>query len=201
VRLTTPPGAPAALPPQGGAAGGPAEPGPRRPLDGVVARIEALIDLAGVATLYLTLAMIGLVALNVLLRYTFSFGSVWSQELEWHLLAAVILLGMSHAIQRGDNVRVDVFYADFSPRRKFIVNIASDVLLLLIALLFIKLSLAYVGQAYAINETSADPGGIPFRWAVKGLIPLGFGLLALQTVGALLRQVILEKQRLEAARV
>ena len=97
-------------------------------------------------------------------------------------------------------MRVDVFYANFSPRAKFIVNLVSDVLLLAIALLFIKLSLAYVGQAWAINETSADPGGIPLRWAVKGLIPLGFGLLALQTVGGLLRSVMLEQQRLEAAR-
>jgi TRAP-type mannitol/chloroaromatic compound transport system permease small subunit len=165
-----------------------------------VRRIEGLIDAVGRATLYLCLAMIGLVALNVLLRYSLSFGSVWSQELEWHLLAAVILLGMGYAIQRGDNVRVDVFYANFSPRAKFIVNLVSDVLLLAIALLFIKLSLAYVGQAWAINETSADPGGIPLRWAVKGLIPLGFGLLALQTVGGLLRSVMLEQQRLEAAR-
>jgi TRAP-type mannitol/chloroaromatic compound transport system permease small subunit len=55
------------------------------------------------------------VATNVLLRYAFSVGSVWAQELEWHLLAAVILLGMSHALQRGDNVRVDLFYAGFSP--------------------------------------------------------------------------------------
>ena len=166
-----------------------------------VHRIEALIDAVGRATLYLCLAMIGLVAMNVLLRYSLSFGSVWSQELEWHLLAAVILLGMGYAIQRGDNVRVDVFYANFSPRAKFIVNLVSDVLLLGIALLFIKLSLAYVGQSYAINETSADPGGIPFRWAVKGLIPLGFALLALQTVGGLLRSVMLEQQRLEASRV
>ena len=165
----------------------------------VVRRIEALIDAVGRATLYLTLFMIGLVAVNVLLRYSLSFGSVWSQELEWHLLAAAILLGMSHAIQRGDNVRVDVFYADFSPRAKFVVNLVSLGLLLGIALLFIKLSVGYVGQSYAINETSADPGGIPFRWAVKGLIPIGFGLLALQTVGALLKLVLLEKQRLEAA--
>ena len=165
-----------------------------------VRRIEALIDAVGRATLYLTLAMIGLVAVNVLLRYTLSYGSVWSQELEWHLLAAVILLGMSYALQRGENVRVDVFYANFRPRAKFIVNIVSGVLSLLIALLFIKLSLAYVGQSYAINETSPDPGGIPMRWAVKGLIPLGFGLLALQTVGALMRLVLVEKQRLEAAR-
>ena len=166
-----------------------------------VRRIEALIDAVGRATLYLTLAMIGLVAVNVLLRYTLSFGSVWSQELEWHLLAAVILFGMSYALQRGDNVRVDVFYADFRPRTKFIVNVASGLLTLAIALLFVKLSLAYVAQSYAIGETSADPGGIPLRWAVKGLIPLGFGLLALQTVGALMRLFVIERMRLEAARV
>ncbi len=166
-----------------------------------VRRIEALIDAVGRATLYLTLFMIGLVAVNVLLRYSFSVGSVWSQELEWHLLAAVILLGMSYALQRGDNVRVDVFYANFGPRAKFVVNIVSGVLTLAIALLFIKLSWAYVGQSYAIAETSPDPGGIPMRWAVKGLIPFGFGLLALQTVGALMRLVLVERQRREAAHV
>ena len=165
----------------------------------LVARIEAFIDGVGRATRWLTLAMIALVATNVLLRYAFSFGSVWSQELEWHLLAAVILFGMSYALQRGDNVRVDVFYAGFAPRTKFIVDVISALLLLAIALIFIKLSAAYVMQSYAIGETSADPGGIPMRWAVKGLIPLGFALLALQQVGALLRLFIARRERLNAA--
>ena len=169
--------------------------------DGLQRRIETLVDAAGALTLYLTLAMIALVAVNVLLRYSFSFGSVWAQELEWHLLAAVILLGMSYSLQRGDNVRVDVFYADFKPRTKFIVDVISLLLQLAIALIFIKLSLAYVAQAYAIGETSADPGGIPMRWLVKGLIPVGFGLLAVQTLGALLKRFIVERTRLEASRV
>jgi TRAP-type mannitol/chloroaromatic compound transport system permease small subunit len=164
-------------------------------------RIESLIDAVGKAALYLTLVMIALVATNVLLRYAFSFGSVWAQELEWHLLAAVILFGMSYALQRGDNVRVDLFYAGFRPRTKFVVNLVSGLLTLAIALIFIKLSLAYVAQSWSINETSADPGGIPFRWAVKGLIPLGFGLLALQTLGALLRLFFEERQRRAAAHV
>lgn len=163
--------------------------------------IEGLIDAIGRVTLYLTLLMIGLVAVNVLLRYAFSFGSVWSQELEWHLLAAVILFGMSYALQRGDNVRVDVFYADFAPRTQFVVNVVSGLLTLAIALLFIKLSWGYVMQSYAIGETSADPGGIPYRWAVKGLIPLGFGLLALQQVGALLKLFLVERERQESPRV
>ena len=170
-------------------------------MSGAVQRIEALIDGVGRVTLYLALGMIGLVATNVLLRYAFSFGSVWGQELEWHLLAAVILLGMSYSLQRGDNVRVDVFYANFSPRAKYIVNIVSGLLTLLIAAIFIKLSWAYVMQSYAIGETSADPGGIPYRWAIKGLIPVGFGLLFLQQLAALMRQVLVEAERREASHV
>src|SRR5512145_1928124 len=96
----------------------------------VMEKIESLIDVVGRATLWVALAMIALVAINVLLRYSLSFGSVWAQELEWHLLAALILLGMSYALQRGDNVRVDLFYANYSAGRKFIVDVISLLLLL-----------------------------------------------------------------------
>jgi TRAP-type mannitol/chloroaromatic compound transport system permease small subunit len=162
--------------------------------------IEGLVDRVGRATLWIALVMIALVATNVLLRYAFSIGSVWAQELEWHLLAALILLGMSYALQRGDNVRVDLFYAHYSARTKFVVDVVSIVLTFVVALFFIKLSVAYVGQSWSVNETSPDPGGIPFRWAVKGLIPLGYALLALQSVGALLRLLNFRHQQAETGR-
>ncbi|MFM1990088.1 MAG: hypothetical protein RJA99_3045 [Pseudomonadota bacterium] len=155
----------------------------------VAAGIEALIDGAGRLTLWLALAMISLVAINVLLRYSLSLGSVWAQELEWHLLAAMIMLGMSHALQRGDDVRVDLFYARFGPATKWWVDLVSLLLLLAIAAILTKLSLPYVAQAWAIGERSNDPGGIPWRWAVKSLIPIGFGLIALHAVAAILRLV------------
>jgi len=151
--------------------------------------IESLIDAIGRATAWVALAMIALVAVNVLLRYAMSLGSVWAQELEWHLLAALILLGMSYALQRGDNVRVDLFYAHYPARKKFVVDVVSVLLILAIALLFVKLSLAYVGQSYSILEGSPDPGGIPYRWVVKSLIPLGYGLVALQALGELMRLI------------
>lgn len=153
----------------------------------MVAFIEGLIDRTGVLTAWIALVMIGLVATNVLLRYAFSLGSVWAQELEWHLLAALILLGMGHALQRGENVRVDLFYARFPPGLKRAVDVAAALLLIGVSLAFIKLSIAYVGQAYAINEQSPDPGGLPYRWAVKALIPLGYGLLVLQQLAHLVR--------------
>ncbi len=153
----------------------------------VAGAIEKLIDTIGSAILWVTLAMIALVATNVLLRYSLSLGSVWAQELEWHLLATLILFGMSYALQRGDNVRVDLFYAQHSARTKRAVDIASALLTLMVALIFIKLSWAYVGQSVSIDEGSPDPGGIPHRWLLKGLIPVGFALLALQATAELIR--------------
>lgn len=146
----------------------------------VAAFIESFIDRIGTLTAWIALLMIALVATNVLLRYTMSLGAVWAQELEWHLLAALILLGMSHALQRGDNVRVDIFYARYSPRTKRVVDVVSALLLIAVSVIFILLSMKYVGQSYAIQEISPDPGGLAYRWALKGLIPLGYGLLVLQ---------------------
>jgi TRAP-type mannitol/chloroaromatic compound transport system permease small subunit len=156
--------------------------------------IERVIDAIGRAILWVTLAMILLVATNVLLRYSLSLGSVWAQELEWHLLAALILFGMSYALQRGDNVRVDLFYAHYTPRTKRLVDIASALLTLAVAIVFIKLSWAYVGQSFSIGEKSADPGGIPWRWLLKSLIPAGFALLALQALAELIRVVTLRSR-------
>lgn len=164
-------------------------------MDAAVRGAERVIDAVGRVVQWLTLAIVVLVAVNVLLRYALSVGSVWAQELEWHLLAAVVLLGMSYAQQRGEPVRVDVFYAGYGPRMRFAVDMLSHALSLLIALAFIRLSWGYVGQAWAVDEASPDPGGIPHRWVVKGLIPLGFALLALQTLAAATRRVIEERAR------
>ena len=162
-------------------------------MERTVAAVEAFIDGVGKLTLWIALLMIGLVATNVLLRYSMSLGSVWAQELEWHLLAALILLGISYALQRGDNVRVDVFYAGYSPRRKYIVDLVSLALMLCVSLLFIKLSIPYVIQSWSIGESSPDPGGIPHRWAVKALIPLGYVLVSLQCAAAIGRRVLQER--------
>lgn len=156
----------------------------------IAVRIEGLIDFTGKATSYVALAIVGLIAVNVFLRYTMSVGSVWAQELEWHLLAALILFGMSYALLRGDNVRVDLFYGNYSPKSKYRVDILSAVLTIIVALLFIYLSFFYVMQSYSIGEMSPDPGGIPYRWIVKGLIPIGFILLALQGLAELCRVIL-----------
>ena len=149
---------------------------------GWAARIDRAVDRIGRAASWLTLAIVVLMATNVLLRYAFSIGSVWSQELEWHLLAPLVLVGMTYALQQGEHVRVDIFYARYSARAKAAIDLLAAVLALALALLVIRYSIGYVQQSYAIGEISSDPGGLTHRWLLKALIPLGFVLFALQAL-------------------
>lgn len=164
---------------------------PAGPACGVRVGIERFIDLTGRATSWLALVIIVLMATNVLLRYLFSYGSVWAQELEWHLLSPLILFGMSYALLHGEHVRVDVLYTHFSARKKLLVELLSALLCIAISAALIWLSLKYVQQAYVIDERSSDPGGLTHRWILKSLIPLGFLFLVLQSVAVVLG--ILEK--------
>ena len=156
----------------------------------MIPRIERLVDLIGRATSWLALAIVVLMATNVVLRYLFSYGSVWAQELEWHLLVPLILFGIAWAMQKGEHVRVDVAYAHFSPRAKELVNLVSALLCLAIAVIVVYLSIKYVQQAYVIDEKSSDPGGLTHRWVLKALIPLGFALLVLQSLAEIAKSVL-----------
>ena len=156
--------------------------------------IERFIALIGRATAWLALAIVLLMATNVVLRYLFSYGSVWSQELEWHLLVPLIMFSVAFALQQGEHVRVDVLYARFSPRTQALVNVVAAVLCLAISALALWFSVKYVQQAYVINEQSADPGGLTHRWVLKALIPAGFVLLGLQSVAEIAKGLALARR-------
>ena len=129
-------------------------------------------------------------AFNVLLRYFFRTGSVAMQELEWHLMAPICMLGLSYAILKDGHVRVDILFGRFPPRLQRIIEFVSAALVVIVIAILFKLSIPYVMQSYNIGEQSPDPGGLTHRWILKSMLPVGFGLLLLQSVGALLRALI-----------
>ena len=149
--------------------------------------IDTFIDAIGRVTAWSSFALAIVMAGNVLLRYVFHTGSVWSQELEWHLMAPICLFGMSYALRHGEHVRVDVLFASFSDRNKNLVEFVSALILMAICLIVMWLSFGYVMQSWSIGESSANPGGIPARYILKSLIPIGFALMFVQAFGHAIR--------------
>lgn len=153
-------------------------------------RIDRFIDWVGRGTSWICLGIVLIVAFNVILRYLFRIGPMSLQELEWHLMSPIALIGMSYALRHGDHVRVDIFFDDFNPKLQAIVDLAAAIMMVIISLIVIKLSLNFVYQAYSIGEGSPDPGGLPYRFLLRSFIPLGFFLLALQAVADVIRKAL-----------
>jgi len=157
------------------------------PAERLAAGIDVFIDAVGRITAWSSFALAAVMATNVLLRYGFSTGSVWAQELEWHLMSPICLFGMSYALRHGEHVRVDVLFASFSPRTKHLVELISALIAMAISVIVIWLSYSYVMQSWSNGEGSANPGGIPARYLLKSLIPIGFALFFLQSLAEAIR--------------
>lgn len=152
--------------------------------------IDAFIDLVGRITSWITLVLALVMGANVLLRYGFSLGWIWAQELEWHLLVPIVLFGMSYAMRHGEHVRVDILFAGFGRRTKLVVELASALLAMAFAVIVVWLSIAYVGQSWSIGEGTANPGGIEYRYVIKAFIPVGFTLLFVQALSQAIRTAL-----------
>lgn len=124
---------------------------------------------------YTTLALVVLITLDVILRYLFHFTRTYILDLEWHIFSMIFLLGGGLCWLDDRHVRVDLFYADFSPNKQKWVNVLGTIFLLIPwALMMLYTSSVYAWNSTIIGEGSADPGGLPYRYIVKWLIPLGF---------------------------
>ncbi len=144
--------------------------------------IDAFIDVVGRTISWFALAVAIVMGTNVFLRYGFSISFIWSQELEWHLLVPLTLVGMSYALRHGEHVRVDVLFTNFSDRTKHAINVISAAIAMIFSGLVIWLSIAFVEQSWVIGEGSSNPGGIGALYLMKAMIPLGFALLFLQSL-------------------
>ena len=87
-------------------------------------------------------------------------------------------------------VQVDILFGRFPARLQRIIEFISTVLIVAVIAILLKLSVPYVMQSYNIGEKSPDPGGLTHRWIVKSMLPVGFALLLVQSVAAMLRALI-----------
>jgi TRAP-type mannitol/chloroaromatic compound transport system permease small subunit len=158
-----------------------------RQLEHVIGKLSGAFGwLAG----WLCIAMIGVVFYDVIVRYVFQGGSIALQEMEWHLFAAVFLLGAAYTMREDANVRVDVFYARMHLRKKAMIDIFGTIFFVMpMCSLILYSSYDFVAYSYKIKEISGDPGGLPYRFAFNALLPLGYFLVLLQSLAVLSRNV------------
>ena len=143
--------------------------------------IDSLNQWVGRGVAWVTLGLVLVVFIDVVMRYLFNTSFVFTQELEWHLFGFIFLIGAGYTLLHDGHVRVDIIYQRLGFKGQAWVNFCG-VLLFLIpgCIMVITTGWKFTATSFAILEGSPDPGGIPFRFILKGCIPVGFTLLLLQ---------------------
>jgi TRAP-type mannitol/chloroaromatic compound transport system permease small subunit len=125
---------------------------------------------------------------QVVARYAFGLGSIAMEELQWHLYAIGFMLGLSFTEVRERNVRIDVLAERWAPRTRLWVELLGITCLLLpFCGVIVLYALPFFLSSFQLNEVSASPGGLPYRWFLKSFIVTAFVLLALAGVSRLTR--------------
>ena len=158
----------------------------------LITGIDKFTETTGRTVSWLVLGMVLLISYDVTMRYVFQQGSVALQELEWHLFALVFLLGGAYTQKHDEHVRVDILYLSrfVSDRSRAWINIAGTLLFLFpFCILILITSWPFVENAFYYMEGSPDPGGLPYRFILKGAILLAFVLIMLQGLSDLLKQI------------
>ncbi len=139
---------------------------------------------------WLNVLLIGVILLQVVMRYGFNRGLVPLEELMWHLYAVAFMFGMAYAITNDSHIRVDIVHMSLPTKAKHILEI-SGILLLLMPFLWILFdhSIGWAWEAYRVNESSANPTGLPYRWIIKAIVPLTAVLMFMAALARLILQV------------
>lgn len=145
--------------------------------------LKKIISKTGKISSWFSLALVLLISTDVLLRYVFNFSTAALYEMEWHLFAIIFLLASPYTLQKNKHVRVDVFYNNFSKRKKNIVDLIGNIIFLIpFSFIIFYTSLPFVEDSFSILESSPDPGGLPYRFIIKSIIPIAFFLLMIQGI-------------------
>ena len=117
------------------------------------------------------LILITLVSLSVILRYIFSIGFTWLQDLYIWTHACFILFGIAYTLNKDGHVRIDILYRNFSEIRKKKINLIGSIIFgLPFCFFIITKGYDYFLRSFLISEDSKETGGLANIYILKFFI-------------------------------
>lgn len=144
----------------------------------VLGKIEAAIIIAGMA------ASSTLIFVQVVLRYLFSIGIPWVEEVSLYMAIAVTFMAASAAIPRGMHLSLEVLDTILPLRLQRVFRILSLLAGLAFAVLFAWVSYELMQRTARFGQTAAS-FDMPM-WPIYAILPVSGIFMALRFVEALI---------------
>jgi C4-dicarboxylate transporter DctQ subunit len=149
----------------------------------MLARLRAAADSLEEGFMIVALAAMTVVTfVQVVLRYVFGTGFVWSLEVTQYLFAWLVLIGMSYGVRTQAHIAIDVVTRRLPARTAHVVALIALALSLAYCAAMIYGGFVFVDRLVALGNDARD---IPLpRWLLAVVMPFGFALLAVRLLQA-----------------
>ena len=156
----------------------------------IIQLIDLINEWAGRSVSWLLVIMVLNVFFVVVLRYIFSYGAIWMQELYVWNHSIVFLLGAGYTLLHNGHVRIDLIYRTASLKYKSIIDIIGSIVFAIpvIYCIFLK-SLPMVHRSWGVLEKSAEAGGLPGLFLFKSVLLVFCILFGLQFISLALKSL------------
>jgi TRAP-type mannitol/chloroaromatic compound transport system permease small subunit len=103
------------------------------------------------------------------------------------MFAGMVLFGAAWTLKVNEHVRVDLVYGMISDRARVYIDLMGGLLFLMpMCIVLMYVTWPWFVDAWYSGEVSTNAGGL-VRWPVKLVLPVGFGLVALQGVSEIIK--------------
>ncbi|MFT5210590.1 MAG: TRAP-type mannitol/chloroaromatic compound transport system permease small subunit, partial [Flavobacterium sp.] len=150
-------------------------------MDKLIYILETFIETTGRVLAPLTFVMMVLTCAIVVARYVFNIGAIPIQESIVYLHGAVFMLGIAYTLKQSGHVRVDIVYQRCSEDVQTLIDLFGTIIFLFpVGIFLLWTSIDFVSFSWSLKESSPEPGGLPFVYLLKTLLPIMAILLLIQ---------------------
>ena len=150
--------------------------------------IDALNYRVGRIAMYLLYVLGAVLLASTVSRIVTGVQLNWALEMSQFILSAYYLLGGAYAWQQGAHVRMDLFYQNFSPRRRALTDALTVVCVIIYLAVVFAGGISSTNYAIAYKQTNYSAWA-PVLWPIKVVMTIAIFLMLLQAISSLIKDI------------
>ena len=120
----------------------------------------------------------------------FLLPSLWTLEMAQFAMVAYFILGGPYSLQMGSNVRMDLFYGEWSDRKKAWMDCFTVLFLLVYLVVLLWGGIESTLYSFKYGGERSPTAWRPYLWPIKVAMCVGIFLMLLQAISELFKDIL-----------
>lgn len=150
--------------------------------------VDAVSRFVGRITMYLILAMMGILLFGAISRSFFNVPFIWVVEMAQFVMTAYYLLGGAYSIQLDSHVRMDLLYGRWSTRTQAIVDAFTGCLLVFYLIILLYGGISSTQYALEYGQKNYSVWAPPLA-PIKIIMTIGIAMMLLQIIATFFKDL------------